>query len=244
MENLYKVPPKDQAIERIEWFIKEHDLKPSSKIPSERNLSDMFNLSRTTIRSAINRLIIEGKLYTMNGSGTYVADPKLKINLHGLRSTTETINETKNELKTRVISYRIFEANKSISKKFKTVLGHKFFELTRCRYINGAPVFYEISTTDYERFPNIESHDFSTESLFEVLEKEYGVRIFKGHESLGITFATDIEAKYLKIEEKTPVYITNGVNMDENDQVTEYSKIIVRADKVCYTVQFMTNREV
>lgn len=235
MENLYKIPPKDQAIERIEWLIKKYDMKPDSKIPSERDLSEMFNLSRTTIRAAINRLIVEGKLYTVNGSGTYVAQPKLEVNLHDLRSTTETISETKNILKTKVISYRIFEANKTIAKKFKTVLGHKFFEMTRCRYLNGVPVFYEISTIDYERFPGIEKHDFSKESLFKVLEEEYGVKIFKGHESLGITFATEAEAKYLEIEEKTPVYITDALNMDEDDQVTEHTEIIVRADKVCYT---------
>ena len=52
--------PRDEATEHIECYILEKKLPPHAKLPSERDMCSMWNFNRTTLRSAIKRLIVEG----------------------------------------------------------------------------------------------------------------------------------------------------------------------------------------
>ena len=61
MNKSYKSRPRNEATERIEFYISSNNLPPYSRIPSERDMCEMWNINRTTLRSAIRRLINEGK---------------------------------------------------------------------------------------------------------------------------------------------------------------------------------------
>lgn len=235
----YQVPPKEKAIEIIKSYLLGNQLKSGDLLPSERVLSESFGISRTTFRSAIDQLKKEYRLYSVTGSGTYVSEQKFLINLHDLKSTTTVIRESGKTLTTQVISNRIIEANKEIAAHFKQVLGAPFFELIRCRCIDGVPVFYETSITDYSRFKGIEEYDFSKESLFDILETKFSTKIQRGTESLGITFPTSVESECLKISQKVPVYVIHSINYDSAGKVTEITKRIVRSDKVTYMNEYL-----
>ena len=49
---------------------------PGSMIPTEKELSQMFNISRTTVRQAIAALVQNDRLYRTKSKGTFVANPK------------------------------------------------------------------------------------------------------------------------------------------------------------------------
>ena len=51
----------------------------------------MWGLNRATLRAALRRLIELGRIYSLKGSGTYVAPPKLERNLQDAKSTTESV---------------------------------------------------------------------------------------------------------------------------------------------------------
>lgn len=71
--NIERQKPRDEAIEKIENYIIHNHLKPGDRLPSERSMCDMWDFNRSTLRSAIKQLILEGKIYNKNGSGTYVS---------------------------------------------------------------------------------------------------------------------------------------------------------------------------
>lgn len=231
----YRSRPRDEATEKIECFIIQNNLQPHTKIPSERDMCEMWGFNRTTLRSAIRRLIIEGKLYNKKGSGTFVAYPKIERNLQDLKSLTELINERGNKLSSKVISLRVLESNKQISKKLHISLGSKVYELVRLRSIDDEPTFIEISYLDYNRFQNVNRYDLVNESLYNIMKSEYKVKILGGEEKIGITYVNSFEAELLNIEEETAVFFLNGVTWDENKTPLEYFKSLVRADKVKFS---------
>lgn len=232
MEEKYRNRSRDEATEKIECYIIENKLEPHTKIPSERDMCEMWDFNRTTLRSAIKRLIVEGKLYQKKGSGTYVAHPKLIRNLQDLKALSTLAKENGQTLTNRVLSVDIIESNKQITQKLHLPLGHKVYVLTRTRSIDGEPVTIENSFLDYNRLPSFSQHDFSKESLYSVIENDYDIEIVRGEERLGIAYATTYEAEQLGIEEGQAVFYLTGVVYDKQGEPVEYFKAIVRADKM------------
>ncbi|QAA33436.1 GntR family transcriptional regulator [Clostridium manihotivorum] len=233
---------RDEAIEKIEYYIIENKLAPHSKIPSERDLCDMWNFNRSTLRSAIQRLVVEGKLYQKKGSGTYVAKPKLIRNLQELRSLSREVMDNGQSIESKVLSAEIIESNKQTTKKLHLPLGHSVYALTRIRYIDDDPVTIESSFIDGERFKELKIHDFSKESLYAVLEEQYNIEIMKGEERVGIAYATEYEAELLNIEPGQAVFYLTGVVYEEDGSPIEYFKSIVRSDKIRFS-SILTKRE-
>lgn len=234
MEEKYKNHFRDEAIEKIEYYIIKNKIRPHEKIPSERDLCEMWGFNRTTLRFAIQRLVIEGKLYQKKGSGTYVSEPKLIRNLQNLSSLSEEVRGHNKTLTSKILDYRVIESNKETTKKLHLTLGSKIFVLTRLRYIDEEPVTIETSFMDYGRFSMLTNHDFSKESLYSVIEEE-GVTLTKGEESIGITYATNYEAELLNIEPGKTVFYVSGIVYDGEDHPVEYFKSIVTADKIKFS---------
>lgn len=234
MEEKYKNHFRDEAIEKIEYYIIKNKIRPHEKIPSERDLCEMWGFNRTTLRFAIQRLVIEGKLYQKKGSGTYVSEPKLIRNLQNLSSLSEEVRGNNKTLTSKILDYRVIESNKETTKKLHLTLGSKIFVLTRLRYIDEEPVTIETSFMDYGRFSMLTNHDFSKESLYSVIE-EKGVKLIKGEESIGITYATNYEAELLNIEPGKAVFYVSGIVYDGEDQPVEYFKSIVTSDKIKFS---------
>lgn len=62
----------DAVFEQLRQIILRQEQPPGSKLPSEKELTQMFGVSRTSVRSAIQRLVSLGMVETRNGDGTYV----------------------------------------------------------------------------------------------------------------------------------------------------------------------------
>ena len=65
----------DRMAERLEELILRRVLKPGQKLPSERDLADMFGVSRTVVREATHNLTAKGLLEIRSGKGAYVTGP-------------------------------------------------------------------------------------------------------------------------------------------------------------------------
>lgn len=232
MKDTYRNRSRDEATEKIEFHIIKNELEPHTKILSERDMCALWDFNRTTLRSAIQRLIVEGKLYQKKGSGTYVAKPKLTRNLQNLTSLSVAAKHVERSITNKVLSADVMETNKQLTQKLNLPLGHKVHALTRLRYLDGEPVTIENSFMDYERFPGLTHHDFEQESLYEVIENEFKVQILRGEERVGIAYATDYEAELLEIEPGKAVFYLSGVTYDDAGEPVEYFKSIVRADKM------------
>ena len=234
MQTEYHSRPRDEAEERIECYIIENSLQPHDRLPSERDLCKLWGLNRSTLHSAIARLISQGSLYAVAGSGTYISEPKITRNLQDLKSFSSVIEEYGRRLVTKVVSMNVIESNKLISQNLHVTLGYKVLELVRLRIVDDIPVLLEKSYINYQRYPGIEKHDFGRESLYSVLETKYNVSISKGEEKISITSVDKKEAELLSLSEKQAVFSLSGYVLDLSDIPVEYFKSLVRPDSVCF----------
>lgn len=227
--------PREEVGEKIESYIAQHELKPGDKLPSERDMCEMWDINRMTLRGAIQRMIFEGKLFNRKGSGTFVAYPKLNRNLQDLKPFSLAVQEVGKTLQTVLLSKEVIECNKQLSQKLCIKLGHPVLIITRKRIVDNEPIMIEVTHMDYERFPKLMEHDFEIESLYHVIENVYGAVISEGTERLSVTFANEKEAGFLDVDEGSPLFNLSGVVKDANGMPIEYFKSVARVDKIRFS---------
>lgn len=97
--------------------IKDGRLRPDDRLPSERDLSQKYGLSRMTVRQTLAELANEGHLYRVQGKGSFVARPKIDQGLSGLTGFTEDMLKRGVIPGTRVLRIQEVPASKKVRKR-------------------------------------------------------------------------------------------------------------------------------
>ncbi|MDF2682747.1 MAG: Transcriptional regulator, GntR family [Brevibacillus sp.] len=217
--------------EKIEAYISLNQLQAHDKLPSERELSSLWDVNRMTLRNAIERLIDEGVLYRLHGSGTYVAVKKINRNLWQFLSFSDAMKEAGLDAQTKVISLRIIEANKALAKTFSILLGTQVVELKRIRNVENEPFALEAIYIPYHLCPGIEHHDLEKESLYAILREVYGIELTRSKQEISITYLTEEEAAYLGVAAGEAAICTKVVTATDEKLPVEYTMEIARGDR-------------
>lgn len=83
----------DKVAEMIQQLIRDENLSPGDRLPSERQLSERFNVSRSPVREAIRALNSQGLLVTRRGGGTYVQAEAMTWTAQSIEPLAALINE-------------------------------------------------------------------------------------------------------------------------------------------------------
>lgn len=229
--DIYKPRPKELATEYLESYILENDLKAHDRLPPERELSQMWNMNRITLRSAIASMEAAGRLYSVQGRGTMVA-PRFIRTLQNLESFTKYASGYDAEPETRLLSFSIVECDKHLAQRFHRMLGEKLYRISRLRIIGGVPIMIENAFIPCALAPGLEEHDLVKGSLFAILENTYGLIMDHGEEKASITAVNAEEAEYLGIEADSPAFWIVSTTRDPDDVVVEYCRTVARVDAV------------
>ena len=222
----YRIPPGTEAVEKLEDFIVVNRLAPNTRIPSERDLCEMWGVSRTTLRQAVDTLVGRGVLYRVNGAGVYVSVGKKNRNMVGVDSMVGELRQQGSILAKKIISVRKVEATKQISKKLHVLLGQEVYEYILLRKIDDVPCFLETTYLDCERYPDFEKYYTDKTSMGRILKNVYHI-----HRLFGGLAEMDTEAALLEIIPDSPLFFTSGVVKDEEGVIIMYYKQLIRGDK-------------
>lgn len=241
MKRKHAMSSRDFATELLESYIVDNELQPDDRLPSEREMCAMWDLNRTTLRNAIQRLVDNGVLYCRMGSGTFVARPKLVRNLQDVYGFSEAVRLAGRVPGSRMVYSGIQEADKLIARNLQVPLGTEVFILRRVRLIDGVPCSIETSYVNTRRCKGIEQHDFGRESLFDVLRWEYGIKAASGDERISVTTLDAVEAELLGMEEGHPAIFKSGLMLGADGEPFEYYRTISLSEFVQYATE-MTAR--
>lgn len=231
----YRPKPRERAGELLEAYLQEQQLTPGERLPSERDLCERWGLSRSTLRSAMLRLEKEGVLFSKQGSGTYLAQPKYTRNLQGLLSMSQSAAEQGRMVTTRLLDLKRTECDKTLAKRFGQMLGYPLYKVVRLRMVDGGPLMVETAFIPAERAEGLERKNLEERSLFSLLEEEYGMIPAQGEEKIGITYATADEAELMEIPEESPLFWIVSQTYDQSGQLMEYCRAVARPDRMRIT---------
>ncbi len=225
---------QNAAIEKIEDYIIENELKAGDKLPSERHMVELWGFNRTTLRFAIRYLSLIGVLDVKKGSGTFIAPRKLVKNLQDAKGTFDFAKESSKDLKTKVLAFSKEKSSKKISTKMNIDEGAYVYKLARLRYLDGVPVTYTIAYLNASMFKDLEDFDFNEKSLYTVLRNHYGLIISGGEEVLNISYCDEYESEIFGIEEGSALIYQTGTTKDCKGVVFEYFEESTRSEYIVF----------
>lgn len=223
-----------QLCEVVIQAIKDGRLQPNERIPSDRELCEELGMSRMTIRHAMAELVREGWLYSQAGKGTFVRGPKMGQLQQILVGFTQNWRERGYHTHARVLAAHLMPATAALAEEMRVPVHEALVKLERVRFINDEPISVELAYIPYALVPGILEHDFTHESLYQVLREEYHHRFAWARQIVEADMPTVREAGLLTIPRTTPVLRGTRTLFTVDERVIEYNQAVYRADRYRY----------
>ena len=212
-------------------------LKPGDKMIPENRICEILNISRTTVRQAMNYLVDEGLLVRYRGRGSFIAERKLKRSINHLYDFTEDMNHMGNVPSSVILTNEVIsiEPESSIAKYLQLPPGQTdAFHLVRLRCANGHPLLLENTYIPYYLCYNIEKYDFTNTSLYHTLSEHYSLNLYHANETIEAIIINKTQAGLLECSPKVPGYKITRVSHLDSGFVFEYTTSTTRADKCVF----------
>jgi GntR family transcriptional regulator len=205
-------------------------LKPHSQIPSARELAVTYDVSIMTIRQSLAALQTDGLIYTIPGSGTYVAGEKLSKKFIFV-SFTEEIAEKGMVPSSQILNAEKIQIN---DKKFAEILqipvGEYAYRVKRVRLADGIPLSIEDSYIPKENAPGLLEQNLKG-SLYEIFNEIYERPVIKADSTVSPILLDKDQAAALKAPVNTPSLLFTNTAFDMRGRTMEYCISIKRGDK-------------
>jgi GntR family transcriptional regulator len=202
--------PKHAQLSDVLADLAAHELGPDAAIPSERELMATYDVSRATVRKAIESLIADGLLHRIHGKGTFVARPRLESRLH-LASFSQDMRRRGLTPSTRLLSIDRDRPPTDVAKALDLGGDGTAWRVDRVRLADGQPIALENGWYPYDALPGLDRHDLGG-SLYEVFSNSYGLVIDSAEQTLWGESADAATARRLDAPLGTPLLVFRRIS--------------------------------
>ncbi|WP_235817521.1 MULTISPECIES: GntR family transcriptional regulator [Gracilibacillus] len=236
MDKASKVPLYLQLMDELILKMDNKELQVDQKLPSERELCEIYNLSRITVRSALQELEREGYIYKLHGKGTFVSPVSYHQKLIKLYSFTDEMKKLGKTPTTQVLSFQEIALDERLAHKMNVTALDEVFQIVRLRLADQEPLIYETSYLPKETFPGLTKNDLNERPMYEIFRQEYQIHVTKAVEHFSASSLRKEEADYLQLTAGSPAMLVKRLAY-HNDQLIEYTVSVTPGDKFNYTVE-------
>lgn len=223
---------------RLEAAISDGVLAPHQRIPSERELSERFGVSRMTVRQALDGLTADQLLYSLPGRGTFVAGtPVIEQPLRHLSSFTDEMRARGLRPSSRLIQSAVIRATLELARLFDLSPNEGIVVVTRLRLADDEPIGTEQVHIPARYVPGLLDKDLTLQSLYQVLREDYGLLLVSGRQVIQADLPSAEEQELLGMDRPKPILRIARETHDEQDRVVEYVRGVYRGDRYHLTVE-------
>ena len=205
--------------------------RSNQRLPSERELSARFRVSRMTVRQAMLELARDGAIYTRIGKGTFVAEPKIDQQLRALTGFTQEVCARGGQPSSRVLEARVIPAAGDIAAMLRLAPEAQVILLSRLRLADGVPLALETAYLPFALFPQLLRHDLARESLYDVLENEYKLKLTHAEQTLEAALGAPREIELLELTPPAAVLRMQRLTLTADGVPVEYVLSVYRGDR-------------
>lgn len=230
MRGLSSEPQYKRIVRLLEAKIRSGEYPPGHRLPPERELCEIFGVSRITTRQALAELAQDKLVVRHQGQGTFVAR-KIESSLLGFFSISEALKADGRLVSTRVVRAELAAPDSAEAAALMPRAADKVFRIVRVRFVDGDPYALETSALLIRRFPGLDGYDFGARSLYDVLAREYAVQLVRARETLAPVMLSPAEAELLQVDAAQPALRLTRITFDSENVATEASGALIRGDR-------------
>jgi GntR family transcriptional regulator len=232
------VPLYLQLKKLLEAQVASGELPPHGRVPSERELSEQYDISRMTARQALTELIQEGRLYTSRGKGTFVAEPKIRQSVQSLTSFTEDMRARGLTPTTRLVRLELTRASDPIALRLRIAVGAPVVCVERLRLADDEPMALETACLAFDGAERLVSLGLEG-SLYAVLREQFGIIPCEAVQEFEAMLARPRERALLHLSEGSPVLAIQRTSFDADQRPFEFVQSIYRGDRYRFVARLV-----
>ena len=234
-----RVPLYYQIEENLKKTIEEGKWKTGDPLPTEKDLQEIYRVSRTTIRQALDLLVRKGMLVRIPGKGTFVSKNRIVHYIGTITSFTEEMQSRGLTPGTRILDFMRVLPPPSVAHDLEIPDNSPVIFLKRLRFANEEPVAISEIYLPEDLVPGFLEEGLGEESLYNFLEKRYGLFFKETYETVEATLIAGREAKLLEVVEGTPGLIVGRISYLQNGRAIERAYTIYRGDRFTYQARLI-----
>ncbi|MEI6102068.1 MAG: GntR family transcriptional regulator, partial [Eubacteriales bacterium] len=208
------VPLYYQLMTLIKRYIISGVLNQGDLLPSESELCEWFNISRTTVRQAFASLEKEGLVERRRGKGTFVSVPKLRRSLNTLYSFSSEMNQLGLVADSEILSLEIVKPTPDLFKHFAFKPGEdsRVYKIVRRRSANGEPLMMETLFIPIKFCAGLTKEMLQNVSLYKTIGEKAGIKPVRAVETYDATTIDKTQAKLLNCAPGTCAFFVTRVS--------------------------------
>ena len=235
LDNKISTPLYEQLREKLQQEIESGKREPGSRFPTENELCKLYDVSRVTVRKALEELTKQGLLVRNAGKGTFVAEEKMQRSLASVLSYSEMCRVMGTVPGGKIIRKALENPTNDQRQKLQLGEDEQMLVIERLRTSDGVPTSLETACFS-EDFFFLFDEQLDDVSLYNLIKERKGIEFAQSRKILEIVLANKIEARYLGINKGHSLLCITSVVEDVTGTYRHLSRQLCIADRFRYIV--------
>lgn len=206
---------------------------PNEQLPLEKEMCQHYNVSRITIKKAVDELVEEGLVIKRRGAGTFVKAFD-NSDVEGFSTSKQFCGFSESnkdkKVESKIIKFEVIHPTEEIAIKLKMTCDDFVYYIIRVRYADGEPRVIEYTYMPIGVIPGIKN-DVLYNSIYGYIENELKLKIKSAHRTIRAILPSELEMENLSIDMSTPILEVEQIGFLDNGQPFEYAIAHHRGDK-------------
>lgn len=231
------IPLYYQISQRLAAAIEDGQLPVGARIENEIDLAARLNVSRPTIRRAIQDLVDQGALVRRRGIGTQVVHGKVTRDVV-LTSLHEDLEALGRAPSTELLTLETITAPSEVANELSLPLETEVVHLRRLRYSAGTALSVMENYLPL-RFGELSEPELADHGLYQLLRAQ-GVTFKVARQKIGARTAAKDEARLLEVTPGSPLLTMQRTAYDNSGEVIEFGRHVYRPDLYAFDVTLVS----
>ncbi|MCW6110019.1 trehalose operon repressor [Clostridium sporogenes] len=211
--------------------IENNKIESGEKLSSENEMMKEYNVSRDTIRKALNLLESNGYIQKVKGKGSFVIDiNKFDFPISGLTSFKELSTKMGVESNTLVKELKLMKPDNFLMKQLNLSKNDDVWKVIRVREINNKKIILDKDFFNKKYVPLL-TKDICENSIYEYLENELGLKISFAKKEITVQQATEEDKSYLDFENYNMIVVVKNYIYLDDMSLFQYTESRHRPDR-------------
>lgn len=217
-------------------------MKVGEQVPTEDSLIARFEVSRITVRRAIQNLVNRGIVEIRRGRGTFVAAPRITQELTELTGFVEDMHAQGRTPTARVIGKEIVSADTIVAGNLALTKGERVVRIRRVRIADGVPLSLDETYLPLGIGRKVLTNNLKVEPIFSLLERKYGILLVEAEYKLEAVAASNEVAAALRVKQDSPIFRIERTSYSTGSVPVDYEKLYYRGDLVRFVTRLARKR--